>query len=104
MEQVPDKLNWRWREHWSGDVGKARFKCFDIGIKDMDGDAAAWHIKRGEVMVAMGTERDTDLAVAKVMEVLPYLWRAVEHNDFVAAEERRRIRENAGIAAPEGLR
>lgn len=103
-EKVPEKLNWKWREHRDGDIGDARFKCFDINIQDCDGDFARWHIKRGDVYLAMGEERDTDAAEAKVMVVLATLWRAVEFNDLIAAERRRRIREEAGIATPERLR
>lgn len=80
------EINWRWREHRDGDVGTARFKCFDLHIQDMDGDAAAWTIKRGQLCIAMGTERDTEKAVEKIKEVVGFLYRAVEHNDFVNRE------------------
>lgn len=85
-EKVPEKLDWKWREHRDGDIGHARFKCFDLGIQDCDGDFARWDIKRGQIYVAVGEERDTDKAEAKVVEVLAPLWRAVELNDFVANE------------------
>lgn len=76
------EINWKWREHWSGDVGKARFKCFDLSIQDMDGDAASWSVRRGDMYVAAGEEDDTDKAVEKVKEVVGYLYRGIEINDF----------------------
>jgi hypothetical protein len=93
-------LKWKWRENRDGDIGNARYKCFDIRIQDMDGDAAEWSIKRGDLYVAIGTERDIEPAQAKVMEILAYLSRAVDFNDFIARERRRRIREEAGIDMP----
>jgi len=86
MSKEISELKWRWREHRDGDVGKARFKCFDVRLQDCDGDFCEWQIKRGTVYVAMGQERDIEPAQAKVMEVLAFLWRAVEMNDFVNHE------------------
>lgn len=91
-EPVPAELDWKWRETRDGDIGRARFKCFDLGIQDMDGDGARWHIKRGEQYFAMGEtywtkEEDyMDAAQRIVRETLVHLWRAVEMNDFVANE------------------
>lgn len=85
MAEIP-KLEWKWREHRDGDIGKARFKCFDTSIQDCDGDFCRWDIKRGEIYVAMGETRDIDPAIAKVDEVIAFLYRAVEMNDFIRDE------------------
>lgn len=49
------KLEWRWRETNDSEFGSARWKCFDVAIRDCDGDFTTWSIKRGGQYIVSGT-------------------------------------------------
>lgn len=90
-EEVPEKLDWKYRSTRDIEFARAHFKCFDIEVQDCDGDCSDWSIKRGKQYVAMGSSCSSvpyhmDVAMKEAREVLVYLWRAVEMNDFVAGE------------------
>ena len=96
-------LKWRYKEHWSGESAS-----FDLGgirayVKDMDGDASYWTIRRGR---HGPTIAEGENCTAYHWEVC--LWEAeVSLRKIVAdriAELRSVSDENRNGSDPEGLR
>jgi hypothetical protein len=91
MPKMP-KIRWKYSETRDSEFADAKHKCFTIQVQDCDGDMSRWHIKRGDLYVAVGEESSVndvyhmDHAMATAIMVLGYLVKAVDLNDFVANE------------------
>ena len=48
----PRSQLWRWREHWSGEVGTYRMGRFSARVQDCDGDFSVFEVKVGDTVVA----------------------------------------------------